>query len=119
MATLTEEPPGGKSYAALLRSNLPSVLRKNVLEIVLEKDWRGPFIISTEECVKVITKLGIDPKPGVNIESVQICPNGRGVVFITLRDEIPIEKFCSHDVIQVTQSGIRAVQFDQLGKGML
>ena len=31
-----------KSWAAMLGSNLPATLNKNILEIVLEKDQRGP-----------------------------------------------------------------------------
>ena len=122
MATSLEEPPGGRSfsgggrtYAALLSSNLPLALKKNVLEIILEKDSRGSFNITVDDCVRVLVKLGIDPRPGV-IESIQICPNGRGVVFVTLRKDIPIERFCTHDVIEVTQSGIRVVQVKPAGK---
>ena len=128
MATSSEEPPGGggtggrllaggaKSYAALLSSNLPSVWNKNVLEIILEKDARGSFIVSEEDCAKVMGKLGLDPRPGIHVESVQICPNGRGVLLITLKKEVPIDRFCHHDVFQVTQSGIRAVQVKPSGK---
>ena len=98
-----------KSYAALLSSNLSTSANKNVLEISLEKDAKGSFYVSIEDCAKMMGKLGID-QLGACVESVQICPNGRGVVFITLEDKVPIEKYCHHDVIQVTQSGIRAVQ---------
>ena len=76
---------GQKSYAALLSSNLPSVWNKNVLEIVLEKDARGSFNVSEEDCAKVMSKLGLDSRPGVHVESVQICPNGRGVLLIKKR----------------------------------
>ena len=128
MATSTEEPPGGggpagrplsggaRSYAALLSSNLPAVWNKNVLEIILEKDVRGSFNVSEEDCAKVMGKLGLDSRPGVHVESVQICPNGRGVLLITLKKEVPIDRFCHHDVFQVTQSGIRAVQVKPSGK---
>ena len=61
-----------KSYAARLASNLPTVLKKNVIEVILEKDSKGPFNVSVEDIVKVIVKLGIDPKTGVHLESVQI-----------------------------------------------
>ena len=32
------------------------------------------------------------------------------MIFLTFKKEIPIERFCGHEVIQVTHSGIRAVQ---------
>ena len=82
-------------------ANLPTSLKKNVIEIILEKDSKGPFNVSVEECAKVIVKLGKDLKPGVHLESVQICPNGRDVIFLTFKKEIPIERFCSHEVILV------------------
>ena len=107
---------GGKSYAALVSSNLPSTWSKNVLEIILEKEAKGSFNVSEEDCVKVMRKLGLDPRPGVHVESVQICPNGRGVLLITLKKEVPIDKFCHHDVFQVTQSGIWAVHAKPAGK---
>ena len=83
----------GRSYAALLSSNLPSTWNKNVLEIVLEKDARGSFNVSEVDCARVLRKLGLDPRPGVHVESVQICPNGRGVLLITLKKEVTIEMF--------------------------
>ena len=107
----------GKSYAALLSSNLPSTWNKNVLEIVLEKDTRGSFNVSEADCASVMRKLGLDTRPGIHVESVQICPNGRGVLLITLKKEVPIEMFCRHDVFQVTQSdSIRAVHVKPAGK---
>ena len=87
-----------------------------MLEISLEKDEKGSFNVSIEDCARMMGKLGIESKPGTHVQSVQICPNGRGVVYITLNDSIPIEKFCHHDVLQVTQSGIRAVQVKPAGK---
>ena len=50
------------------------------------------------------------------MEAVQICPNGRGVILITLKQGVPIEKFCRHDVIEVTATGIRAVNIKPAGK---
>ena len=35
---------------------------------------------------------------------------------MTLKKDVPIERFCSHDVVQVTESDIRAVQFKPAGK---
>ena len=61
-------------------------------------------------------KLGIDPRPGVHVEGAQICPNGRGVILITLKDDVAIEKFCRFDVFEVTSSGIRSVMVKPAGK---
>ena len=52
-------------------------------------------------------KIGLDQSPGVHLECVKICPNGRGVIFITLKENIQIEQFCRYDVLIVTESGIR------------
>ena len=107
---------GGKSWAALLSSNLPSAWNKNILEVVLEKDERGSFNVSESDCARVMKKLGLDQRPGIHVESVQICPNGRGVLLITLKKEVSIERFCRHDVFVVTESGIRAINVKPAGK---
>ena len=107
---------GAKSWAALLSSNLPSTWNKNVLEVILEKDVRGAFNVSESDVARVMRKLGIDQRPGIHVESVQICPNGRGVLLITLKKEVQIDRFCCHDVFEVTQSGIRAVHVKPAGK---
>ena len=48
-------------------------------------------------------------RPGYQIEGVQICPNGRGVIFITLKKEVDISKFCRYDIIDMTSTGIRSI----------
>ena len=47
---------------------------------------------------------------------MQICPNGRGVIYITLKRELKIGKYCKYDVIDVTISGGRAVLVKPAGK---
>ena len=66
------------SWAEILGSTLPSGWNKNILEIVLEKDQRGAFFVSDHDCARVMKKLKLDQRPGVHVESVQICPNGWG-----------------------------------------
>ena len=105
-----------ESFASVLSRSVVSNSKKNVLEVILEKDVRGSFIVSDVECAKFLGKIGLDIRPGVHIEGVQICPNGRGVLYITLRDQIDISKFCRYDVIEVTSSGIRAVLSKPAGK---
>jgi hypothetical protein len=58
----------------------------------------------------------LDPRPGIHLEGVQICPQGRGVIFITLKKEEEIARFCRYDVLEITQSGIRSVLVKPSGK---
>ena len=91
-------------------------LNKNILEVILEKDNRGAFIVSDVECARLLSKLGLDLRPGVHVEGVQVCPNGRGIILIILKDTVKAENFCRYDVLQVTDSGIRSVIVRQAGK---
>ena len=104
------------SWAQMLGSTLPARLNKNVLEIVLEKDERGAFNVSDEDCFRVMKKIGLETIPGVQVETVQICPNGRGVILITLKNDISLDQYCRYDVFDVTASGIRAVNVKPAGK---
>ena len=107
---------GGKSFAEVLGSNLPTNLTKNILEVVLEKDDKGAFMVSDEDCARLLRKLGLDPTPGVQVEGVQICPTGRGVILITLKKNVRVEDFCRYDVFQVSESGIRSTLIKPAGK---
>ena len=93
-----------------------SVARKNVLEVVLEKNFKGSFTVSDTECAKFLCKIGLDTRSGADIEGVQICPNGRGVILITLKDDVNVERFCRYDVIEVSTSGIRSILVKPAGK---
>ena len=84
-------------------------------EVVLQKESRGAFVVTDEECARFMRKLGFDP-PRLYVEAVQICPNGRGAILITLKKDVPIEKFCRYDVIEVDSSGTRAVMVKLAGK---
>ena len=103
------------SWAEMLSSTLPTCWNKNVLEVILEKDVPGSFTVGDSDCARVMKKIGLDSRPGVHVEGIQICPNGRGIILITLKKEVPIANFCRHDVIEVT-STIRAINFKPAGK---
>ena len=60
--------------------------------------------------------IGLDPLPGGQVEVVQICPNGRKVIFITLKDSVQIDSFCRYDVLAITHSGIRSIMIKPAGK---
>ena len=104
------------SWAQVLGSTLPTRLNRNVLEIVLDKDVKGAFNVSDHDCFRVLKKIGLDPIPGEQVEGVQICPNGRGVILVTLKDGVALDRFCRYDVFEVTNSGIRAVNVKPAGK---
>ena len=105
-----------KSWASALGGSLPNRNYNNVLEVVLEKEARGSFTVTEKECAHMMGKLGLDARPGVHVEAAQICPQGRGVIFITLRKELDPTRFCRHEVFEVTESGIRAVHVKPAGK---
>ena len=63
-----------RSWAAVLGSSLPKCDEMNTLEVVLEKDTRGSFIVSENECFNLIRRLGLGTRPGINVEGVQIYP---------------------------------------------
>ena len=60
------------SWAEVLGNTLTPGLNKNILEVVLEKDQRGGFTVSDHDCARVMQKIGLDMRPGVNVESVQL-----------------------------------------------
>ena len=107
---------GRKTWASVLGDSLPKKNDENVLEIVLEKDQKGAFIVKDSECVTLMKKLGLDLRPGVHVEGVQICPQGRGVIFITLKKNIELSRFCRYEVFQVTPTGVRVVLVRAAGK---
>ena len=90
--------------------------KKNVLEVILEKDSKGAFNVTDVECARLLAKLGLDLRPGIHVEGMQVCPNGRGIILIILKDTVKAENFCRYDVLQVTESGIRSVMVKQAGK---
>ena len=107
---------GKKSWAEHLGSSLSPGLEQNILEVVLDKEKRGPFAVSEEECVRMMTKLGIDVRPGGQVEGVQICPSGRGIIFITMCKEVDLSQFCRYEALEVTSSGIWSSRVKPAGK---
>ena len=54
-------------------------------------------------------KIGLYTNPWVNVEAIKICPDGKGLILITLKDGLPLDPNCMYAVFEVTESGIRAV----------
>ena len=55
------------SWAAVLERSLVRTTDKNVLEVVLEKDFTGSFVVSQLECAKFLSKFGLDMNPNGQI----------------------------------------------------
>ena len=51
------------SWAAVLERSLVQITNKNVLEVVLEKDFTDSFVVSQLECAKFLSKFGLDMNP--------------------------------------------------------
>ena len=67
--------------------------KKNVLEVRLEKsESSAKFILSDEEAFKLLKCLKISVN---DCEAVQVCPIGKGVVYITLKPNVDISQFLS------------------------
>ena len=76
---------------------------------MLEKDQKGAFSVSDHDVARVLKRIGLDERPGVQVEAVQICPNGRGLILITLKPNVNADNFCRHEVFEATSTGKREV----------
>ena len=83
-----------ESWAQRIGNSAYARINKNIIEVILEKDNAGAFLVSDSDCARLLTKLGLDLRPGIHIEGVQVCPNGRGVIIVTLKDNVNPENFC-------------------------
>ena len=111
------EPPGKRSWADILGSSLPHSWNKNILELILEKEERGAFLVNEEDVAKILGKIGISLEH--HVEAVQICPNGRGVIYVTLKANISVDDFICHDVLEVNRAGVKVVNVKAAEEGML
>ena len=109
-----QKEPQTKSWAERVGSSFRGGWQKNILEIILAKDAKGPFRVSETDCANLMRKIGLDLS--TQVEAVQICPNGRGTILVTLKREVDVYRFCRHDVYEVSSTGIRAIHFKPGGK---
>ena len=105
-----------ESWAQRIGNSVYYRQNKNILEVSLEKDSGGAFAVTDSDCARLLSKLGLDLRPGIHMEGVQVCPNGRGVILITLKDNVRPEQFCRYDVLQVNNTGVRSVLVKPGGK---
>ena len=83
------------------------------MEILLEKDERGVFDVSDNEVARLLQKLGVSLEN--HVEMVQICPLGRNTIQVTLKKNIPMDKFFNRDAY-VVKAGVRVSQVRAAGQ---
>ena len=49
-----------ETFASVLERSLVPSLNRNVLEVILEKDSKGSFVVTESGCAKFLSKLGLN-----------------------------------------------------------
>ena len=70
-----------RSWAGIASLNISNRDKKKILEIRLEKDSPGPFVIGEQETSILLGKLKIEAK---HFTGISICPGGKGLIYVTL-----------------------------------
>ena len=111
----TGKPGGGSrgSYAGIASINTSVRDTKNILEVRLERSENAKFNLSMSETESLLVKLGIDSSHFLGVSS---CPEGKGVVYITLHSSVNISRFLSRPESYILKEGIRTAGIFQAGK---
>ena len=111
------EPGGGGagrgSYAGIASINTSVRDDKNVLEVRLERTEEAKFNLSLAETESLLVKLGIDSSHFLGVSS---CPEGKGVVFITLHPSVNIERFLHRQESYILKKGVQTTVIRPAGK---
>ena len=105
--------PGPISYARITSINTSVRDQKNVLEIRLERSENAKFNLTMEETERLLVKLGIDTNHFIGVSA---CPEGKGVVFITLHPSVDINRFLSKQESYILKEGVKTTRVLQAGK---
>ena len=98
---------GSTKAASAIISSLNTSVRdkKNLLEIRLERnDLNVNFNLTQGELDHLLTRLGIDSS---HFLGVSCCPEGRGVVYVTLHPSVNIHRFLNISECFTLKEGIR------------
>ena len=104
---------GQSSWASQAAKGSFKKLSKNVMEIFLEKDVKGVFDASDSETARVLQKLGVDVSS--HVEMVQICPLGKNVIQVTLKDDISVDRFANKEAFEI-KAGVRVSHVKAAGQ---
>ena len=102
------------SYVGIASLNTSVRDKKNLLEIRLERnDVSVNFNLNQAELDHLLTRLGID---GSHFTGVSCCPEGRGVVYVTLHPTVNIQRFLNKNECFVLKEGVRTGIIRPAGK---
>ena len=102
------------SYVGIASLNTSVRDKKNLLEIRLDRsDFNVNFNLSQGELDHLLTRLGIDSS---HFSGVSCCPEGKGVVFVTLHPSVNIQRFLNKRECFVLKEGIRTGIIRPAGK---
>ena len=101
------------SYAGIASINTSVRDNKNILEVRLEKSENAKFNLSISETESLLKKLGIDSSHFLGVSS---CPEGKGVVYITLHPSVNISRFLAKPESYILKEGVRTAGIFQAGK---
>ena len=84
------------SYVGIASLNTSVRDKKNLLEIRLERsDYNVNFNLTLVELDHLLRRLGID---GSHFTGVSCCPEGKGVVYVTLHPSVRIQRFLRREI---------------------
>ena len=96
---------GGLSYAQKLKTNVKfdQRLKRNVLEIVLEKtDYDSDYDIPQDSIAKVFKTIGINIEK--HVEGYQLHTKGKlSLISVWMYKNVDLEQFCREDNIKVAE----------------
>ena len=102
------------SYVGIASLNTSVRDNKNLLEIRLDRsDFNVSFNLNQAELDHLLTRLGIDSSHFVG---VSCCPEGKGVVYVTLHPSVNIQRFLSKSECFELKLGIRTGIIRPAGK---
>ena len=102
------------SYVGIASLNTSVRDKKNLLEIRLDRcDFSVNFNLSQVELDHLLTRLGIDSS---HFTGVSCCPEGKGVVYITLHPSVNIQRFLNKSECFDLKKGIRTGIIRPAGK---
>ena len=110
----TSAVPTKSSYVGIASLNTSVRENKNLLEIRLDRsDNSVSFNLSQSELDHLLTRLGIDSSHFVGVSS---CPEGKGVVYVTLHPSVNIQRFLNKNESFELKQGIRTGFIRPAGK---